>query len=148
MRTATLAFFCPMRFARFPLRWARMTAPKSRTQLIRDVALATGKTCIACGANAVTQVGDYPVCERHRHTVHPPDPRQRWKKNVRDRHGRFRTRGKVCQRCGRKGNLTRHHDWADGTPGHPPRPVILCKRCHSSADKEVSGDQQRAAGHP
>ena len=113
-----------------------MKAPRSRTQLIRDVALATGKTCIACGAQAVTRVGDYLTCERHRRTVHAPDPRQRWKKNVRDRHQRIRTRGKVCQQCGRKGNLTRHHDWASGTPGHPPRPVILCKRCHASVQQD------------
>jgi len=114
-----------------------MKARKARTQLIRDAALATGRTCIACGAEAITRVGDYPVCERHRPTVFPPDPRQRWKKNVRDHHRRIRTRGQTCQRCGRKGNLTRHHDWANGTPGHPPRPVILCKRCHACVDKEA-----------
>ena len=109
----------------------------NRTQLIRDAALVTGKTCIACGATAVTRVGDYPVCERHRHSVSPPDPDQRWKSNVRGRHQRIRTRGKVCQRCGRKDSLTRHHDWAGGTPGHPPRPIILCKRCHAGVEKDL-----------
>src|SRR6266545_3788084 len=116
-----------------------MKAPKHRTQLIRDVALTTGKTCIACGAEAVARIGDYPVCERHRRTVSPPDPRQRWKKNVRDHHRRIGTRGKVCQRCGRKDSLTRHHDWASGTLGQPPRPVILCKRCHASVESSPPG---------
>lgn len=71
-----------------------MKPRKARTQLTRDAALATGKTCIACGAESVARVGDYPGCERHRSTVSPPDPRQRWKKNVRDRHGRIRTEGR------------------------------------------------------
>lgn len=118
----------------------------NRTRLIRDEALATGKTCISCGAKADTRVGDYPVCSRHRHTVHPPDPRQRWKKNVRDHHQRIETRGKICQRCGRTDNLTRHHDWASGTPGHPPRPVILCKRCHTRVDARPLGRGGRVEG--
>lgn len=116
-----------------------MKTRKHRTRLIRDAALATGKTCIACGTNAVTRVGAYPVCERHRDTVSSPHPDQRWKKNVRCHHQRIRMQGKVCQRCGRRDNLTRHHDWADGTPGHPPRPVILCKRCHASIERPGGG---------
>jgi hypothetical protein len=58
----------------------------NRTQLIRDVALAFGKTCIACGREAVSRVGSYPVCVRHRTTVELPDPNWKWKKNVRTRH--------------------------------------------------------------
>jgi len=79
------------------------------------------------------------VCERHRDTVSSPHPDQRWQKNVRCHHQRIRMQGKVCQRCGRRDNLTRHHDWADGTPGHPPRPVILCKRCHASIERPGGG---------
>lgn len=108
---------------------------RSRTQLIRDAALATGKTCIACGSDAVARVGQYPVCERHRDTVHAPDSRRHWKDNVRGRHRRVRLR--VCQRCGRTRNLTRHHDWTDGESGRPPKPVVLCRQCH--VDAEMGG---------
>lgn len=117
----------------------RLKARPNRTQLIRDAALATGKTCIACGATAVTRVGAYPVCEHHRHTVSPPDPDQRWKRNVRNRHQGIRTRGKACQLCGRKDNLTRHHDWSGGVPGRPPSPIILCKRCHANVERGARG---------
>jgi hypothetical protein len=54
-------------------------------------------------------------------------------------------RGKVCQRCGREGSLTRQHDWTNGTPGHPPRPIILCTRCHGSVEKGRTGEGRRDA---
>lgn len=104
-----------------------------RNQRIRDAALATGQTCIACGADAVARVGPYPVCARHQDTVRAPDPLQPWKDNVRGRHARLRMR--ACRRCGRRGNLTRHHDWTAGEPGRPPKPVVLCRKCHVEAER-------------
>jgi hypothetical protein len=77
-----------------------------RTRMLRDVALATGKTCTACGAEAVTPVG-------HR-----------------------RIRRRICVRCGRKRGLTRHHDWSTGEPGRPPRPIVLCRKCHDAVERE------------
>jgi hypothetical protein len=118
-------------------------ASGNRTKLTRDAALLSGKTCIACGAPAVSRVGEYPVCPRHCQTVSAPAPDQRWKKNVRDRHQRIPTRGSACGVCGRRDNLTRHHDWAGGAPGHPPRPIILCKGCHTLVEK---GPQKRTEG--
>ena len=105
----------------------------NRTQLIRDVALAFGKTCIACGREAVSSLGNYPVCVRHRTTVKSPDPNWKWKNNVRTRHAR-RIFARACAWCGRRRGLTRHHDWAAGSRGLPPRPVVLCRRCHRIAD--------------
>jgi hypothetical protein len=110
----------------------------NRTQLIRDVALAFGKTCIACGREAVGSVGNYPVCVRHRITVEPPDPNGKWKKNVRTRHAR-RIGARVCAWCGRRRGLTRHHDWSTGRWGRPPKPVVLCRRCHCVADSGSPG---------
>ena len=109
----------------------------NRTRLIRDAALDSGKTCIACGRDAVGKVGDYPVCILHQTTVTPPDPLQHWKRNVRNRHGRIPRR--ACQLCGRRRGLTHHHEWKGGEPGHPPRPIILCRRCHRIADHRPSG---------
>ena len=105
----------------------------NRTQLIRDVALAFGKTCIACGREAVSSVGNYPVCVRHRTTVKSPDPNRKWKNNVRARHAR-RIGARACAWCGRRRGLTRHHDWSTGRWGRPPKPVVLCRRCHRIAD--------------
>src|SRR5436309_5400448 len=101
--------------------------------MIRDVALTTGRTCIACGRDAIKRVGNYPVCPRHQTTVQAPDPNQKWKNNVRTRHAR-RIFARACAWCGRRRGLTRHHDWAAGSRGRPPRPVVLCRRCHRIAD--------------
>ena len=106
--------------------------------MIRDEALATGRTCIACGDEAVTRVGDYPVCERHRSTVRAPDRDQNWKKNVRGRHARVPMR--ACARCGNTRNLTRHHDWAGAEPGRPPKVVVLCRECHVALEMELADD--------
>ncbi len=57
----------------------------NRTRLIRDAALATGKTCIACGQDAVDRVCDYPVCERSR---------------LKRRLGSLRATGRVVASCG------------------------------------------------
>lgn len=27
-----------------------------------------------------------------------------------------------------------HHDWENGTPGAPPKPVSLCRHCHDALD--------------
>jgi hypothetical protein len=108
-------------------------APTNRTQLIRDLALATGSTCIACGRDAMSNVGKYPVCPRHEKTVQAPHPNWKWKNNVRTRHAR-RMGARACAWCGRRRGLTRHHDWSKGGWGHPPRPVVLCRRCHRIAD--------------
>lgn len=110
----------------------------NRTQLIRDVALASGKTCIACGREAVSSVGNYPVCVRHRTTVKSPDASWKWKNNVRTRHAR-RMGARACAWCGRRRGLTRHHDWSTGRWGRPPRPVVLCRRCHCVADSGSPG---------
>ncbi len=114
-------------------RHARQGVLTNRTQLIRDVALAFGKTCIACGREAVSSVGNYPVCVRHRTTVKSPDPNWKWKNNVRTRHAR-RIFARACVWCGRRRGLTRHHDWTAGCRGRPPRPVVLCRRCHRIAN--------------
>ncbi len=108
-------------------------APTNRTQLIRNFALATGSTCIACGRDAMSNVGRYPVCPRHEKTVQAPHPNWKWKNNVRTRHGR-RIGARACAWCGRRRGLTRHHDWSTGRCGHPPKPVVLCRRCHRIAD--------------
>jgi hypothetical protein len=105
----------------------------NRTQLIRDFALATGSTCIACGRDAMSNVGRYPVCPRHEKTVQAPHPNWKWKNNVRTRHAR-RMGARACAWCGRRRGLTRHHDWSKGRWGHPPKPVVLCRRCHRIAD--------------
>lgn len=105
----------------------------NRTQLIRDAALASGKTCIACGQRAANKVGTYPVCALHRETVRARDANWKWKKNVRTRHAR-RILSRRCAWCGRRRNLNRHHEWTRGSWGHPPRPVVLCRRCHRIAD--------------
>jgi len=110
----------------------------NRTQLIRDVALAFGKTCIACGREAVSSVGNYPVCVRHRTTVKAPDPNWKWKNNVRTRHAR-RIGARACAWCGRRRGLTRHHDWSTGWWGRPPKPTVLCRRCHCVADSGSPG---------
>lgn len=108
-------------------------APTNRTQLIRDLALARGSTCIACGRDAMSNVGKYPVCPRHEKTVQAPHPNWKWKNNVRTRHAR-RMGARACAWCGRRRGLTRHHDWSKGRWGHPPKPVVLCRRCHRIAD--------------
>ena len=130
-----VAFFwlCLSRQRGYFLPPPRQGLPTNRTQLIRDVALAFGKTCIACGRQAVSSVGNYPVCVRHRTTVRAPDPNWKWKNNVRTRHAR-RMGARACAWCGRRRGLTRHHDWAAGSRGRPPRPVVLCRRCHRIAD--------------
>ena len=104
----------------------------NRTRMIRDSSLATGRTCIACGRDALAKVGGYAVCARHQATVLAPGPEQQWKKNVRSRHKRIPMR--ACQWCGGLNHLTRHHDWMTGTRGQPPRPLILCRRCHAIAE--------------
>jgi len=107
----------------------------NRTRLIRDAALASGKTCIACGRDAVAKVGNYPVCAAHQVSVAQPDPDRDWKRNVRARHKRIAMR--ACKWCGRRDRLSRHHEWKSGTKGQPPRPVVLCGLCHAIADGRV-----------
>ena len=129
------AFFwlCTSHQSRYSGRPPHQGLPTNRTQVIRDVALAFGKTCIACGREAVSRVGNYPVCARHRSTVTTPHPNWKWKKNVRTRHAR-RISARACAWCGRRRGLTRHHDWSRGRWGRPPRPVVLCRRCHVIAN--------------
>jgi len=110
-----------------------MRSTGNRTRFFRDRALATGKTCLACGREATGRVGDYPVCARHQGTVLAPDPEQRWKRNVRGHHKQIRM--DACEWCGARTHLTRHHDWAKGIKGQPPKPTILCRRCHVRADQ-------------
>ena len=105
----------------------------NRTQIIRNDALATGRTCIACGRAAPGRVGNYPVCPRHQMTVKARDHNWKWKNNVRTRHARH-IHARACAWCRRRRGLTRHHDWSKGSFGHPPRPVVLCRRCHRIAD--------------
>ena len=105
----------------------------NRTQLIRDLAVASGSTCIACGRDAVSSVGQYPVCRLHEKTVQARDSNWKWKNNVRHRHART-IWSPECAWCGRRRGLTRHHDWSKGGWGDPPRPTVLCGRCHSIAD--------------
>ena len=104
----------------------------NRTRLIRDAALATGTSCIACGLDAVAKLGKYPVCVRHQRTVTQPAPDQHWKANVRAHHKRIPMR--ACQWCGSRKRLSRHHEWKTGWKGQPPRPIVLCGLCHAVAD--------------
>lgn len=42
-----------------------------------------------------------------------------------------------CEWCGRADKLDRHHDWSQTVPhggSKNPRPVVLCKPCHDTAD--------------
>ena len=117
--------------------WRRMNGQLNRTRLIRDAALATGGSCIACGGDAVAKVGAYPVCERHECTVSAPHSNQRWKRNVRGHSRRIRMR--QCGSCGGRNHLTRHHDWPSGARGRPPRPIVVCRRCHATLEKTLAG---------
>ena len=66
-------------------------------------------------------------------TVQARHSNWKWKNNVRHRHART-IWSPGCAWCGRRRGLTRHHDWSKGGWGHPPRPIVLCGRCHSIAD--------------
>jgi len=129
-----LAFFWSLHFPPVTVRSCStiMGTVSNRTRLIRDASLATGKTCIACGSEATAKVGDYAVCGLHRVTVSAPDPLQHWKRNVRNRHARHWMR--ACSWCGRRRGLSRHHEWSAGERGKPPRPIVLCRRCHRLAE--------------
>jgi hypothetical protein len=114
------------RMSRSRKRHRQLDERSIRSRMIRDTAIATGRTCIACGDLGGGVRRPVSACERHQHTVEAPHPNQRWKKNVRDHHQRIRIR--ICVRCGRKRGLTRHHDWSTGEPGRTPKPVVLCRK--------------------
>ena len=69
----------------------------------------------------------------------PRDPLHKWKANVRKRSRLVKL--VKCERCGKTGGknfLGRHHEWAKGRPGQPPKvAAVLCKRCHMEVEGRV-----------
>ena len=55
--------------------------------------------------------------------------------------------GDTCERCGSRGNLTRHHKDRDRGNNAPDNIVILCLRCHIR-EHIRAGDWGRMKGRP